>query len=110
MMRTNSRRWAPFIKQILPIFSVTIELSMDTVNILAQQVVGFVCRVEISPQIVTTLNSHGRANGYFHNTLRITQRKSPASAGFSFDTGHKDTKMLRRYTHLRAEDLVERLG
>ena len=25
-------------------------------------------------------------------------------------TGHKDTKMLMRYTHLRAEDLVERLG
>jgi len=25
-------------------------------------------------------------------------------------TGHKDTKMLMRYTHLRAEDLVNRLG
>ena len=25
-------------------------------------------------------------------------------------TGHKDTKMLMRYTHLRAEDLVGRLG
>ena len=25
-------------------------------------------------------------------------------------TGHKDTKMLMRYTHLRAEDLVEKLG
>ncbi len=25
-------------------------------------------------------------------------------------TGHKDTKMLIRYTHLRAEDLVGRLG
>ena len=25
-------------------------------------------------------------------------------------TGHKDTRMLMRYTHLRAEDLVERLG
>ena len=25
-------------------------------------------------------------------------------------TGHKDTKILMRYTHLRAEDLVERLG
>ena len=25
-------------------------------------------------------------------------------------TGHKDTKMLMRYTHLRAEDLVKRLG
>ncbi|MBT6200349.1 MAG: tyrosine-type recombinase/integrase [Gammaproteobacteria bacterium] len=25
-------------------------------------------------------------------------------------TGHKDTRMLMRYTHLRAEDLVERSG
>ena len=25
-------------------------------------------------------------------------------------TGHKDTKMLMRYTHLRADDLVGRLG
>ena len=25
-------------------------------------------------------------------------------------TGHKDTKMLMRYTHLSAEDLVWRLG
>ena len=25
-------------------------------------------------------------------------------------TGHKDTKMVIRYTHLRAEDLVGRLG
>ena len=25
-------------------------------------------------------------------------------------TGHKDTRMLMRYTHLRAEDLVNRLG
>ena len=25
-------------------------------------------------------------------------------------TGHEDTKMLMRYTHLRAEDLVEKLG
>ena len=25
-------------------------------------------------------------------------------------TGHKDTRMLMRYTHLRAEDLVARLG
>jgi len=25
-------------------------------------------------------------------------------------TGHKDTRILMRYTHLRAEDLVRRLG
>jgi hypothetical protein len=25
-------------------------------------------------------------------------------------TGHEDLKMLKRYTHLRAEDLVAKLG
>ena len=25
-------------------------------------------------------------------------------------TGHKDLRMLQRYTHLRAEDLVKKLG
>jgi integrase len=25
-------------------------------------------------------------------------------------TGHKDLRMLRRYTHLRAEDLAKKLG
>jgi hypothetical protein len=25
-------------------------------------------------------------------------------------TGHKDLKMLKRYTHLRAEDLATKLG
>ena len=43
--------------------------------------------------MVTTVSSHGRVNGYFHNTLRVTQNKSPASGG-SF----------------RAEDLTEQLG
>ena len=43
--------------------------------------------------MVTTVISHGRVNGCFHNTLRVTQNKSPASGG-SF----------------RAEDLTEQLG
>jgi predicted amidophosphoribosyltransferase len=44
--------------------------------------------------MVTTVSSHGRVNGCFHNTLRVTQHKSPAS----------------RRGFFRAEDLVERLG
>ena len=44
--------------------------------------------------MVTTVSSHGRVNECFHNTLRVTQHKSPA---------------IRR-GFFRAEDLVERLG
>ena len=44
--------------------------------------------------MVTTVSSHGRVNGCFHNTLRVTQHKSPAF----------------RRGFFRAEDLVEQLG
>ena len=44
--------------------------------------------------MVTTVSSHGRVNGCFHNTLRVTQHKIPA---------------IRR-GFFRAEDLVEQLG
>jgi len=46
----------------------------------------------------------------------LTSAKSKfLSLGFSIVevasiTGHEDLKMLKRYTHLRAENLVERLG
>ncbi len=44
--------------------------------------------------MVTTVSSHGRVNGCFHNTLRLTQHKRPAF----------------RRGFFRAEDLVEQLG
>jgi hypothetical protein len=42
--------------------------------------VDYVCRVDLSLKMVTTVSSHGRVNGCFHNTLRVTQNKGPASA------------------------------
>ena len=57
---------------------------------------------------------HGLENLHFHDL-----RHDAASRFFEKGlnpvevatiTGHKDTRMLMRYTHLRAEDLVKRLG
>jgi hypothetical protein len=59
--------------------------------------------VETSLKMVTAQKAHGRVNGYFRNTLRITQHKAPLLAGLFLQT-------LMRYTHLRAEDLVRKLG
>ena len=56
----------------------------------------------------------GIENMKFHD-LRHEATSRLFEKGFSIVevasiTGHEDLKMLKRYTHLRAEDLVARLG
>ena len=45
-----------------------------------------------------------------HETTSRLTEKGLNPAEVATITGHKDTGMLMRYTHLRAEDLVGRLG
>ena len=57
---------------------------------------------------------HGLENLHFHDlrheaTSRFFE-KGLNPVEVATITGHKDTRMLMRYTHLRAEDLVKRLG
>ena len=57
---------------------------------------------------------HNLGNLHFHDlrhaaTSRIFE-KGLNPVEVATITGHKDTRMLMRYTHLRAEDLVKRLG
>jgi integrase len=56
---------------------------------------------------------HGIVDLHFHD-LRHEAGSRFAEAGFSDQevsaiSGHKSMQMLKRYTHLRAEDMVERL-
>ena len=47
----------------------------------------------------------------FRGPLMVQSLTSAKSKFLSLPiTGHKDPRMLMRYTHLRAEDLVKRLG
>ena len=59
-------------------------------------------------------SKHGLENLHFHNlrheaTSRFFE-KGLNPVEVATITGHKDARMLMRYTHLRAEDLVKRLG
>jgi integrase len=61
-----------------------------------------------------TLRGAGIEGLHFHDlrheaTSRLVER-GLSDQEVSAITGHKSMQMLKRYTHLRAEDLVERLG
>ena len=67
----------------------------------------------LSKAFLRLCRKHGLENLHFHDlrheaTSRFFE-KGLSPVEVATITGHKDTRMLMRYTHLRAEDLVERL-
>ena len=105
----------------------TIPLSSKAIAVLREQLRGSEKVISIG---VTTLFSY-TARGLSGAFLRLSRRHKIENLHFHdlrheatsrfFEkglnpvevatiTGHKDTRMLMRYTHLRAEDLVKRLG
>jgi len=105
----------------------TIPLSSKAIAVLREQLRG---SENIIPIAETTLFSY-TARGLSGAFLRLSRRHKLKNLHFHdlrheatsrfFEkglnpvevatiTGHKDTRMLMRYTHLRAEDLVKRLG
>ena len=68
----------------------------------------------LSGAFLRLCRKHGLENLRFHDlrheaTSRFFE-KGLNPVEVATITGHKDTRMLMRYTHLRAEDLVKRLG
>ena len=66
--------------------------------------------------MVTTVSSHGRVNGCSHNTLRVTQHKSPAfRRGFFLEQrilerlGNEAGKYCPAITHGLLADAMARL-
>ena len=105
----------------------TIPLSSKAIAVLREQLRG---SEKVIPIEETTLFSY-TARGLSGAFLRLSRRHKLENLHFHdlrheatsrfFEkglnpvevatiTGHKDTRMLMRYTHLRAEDLVKRLG
>ena len=56
---------------------------LEPVNMLVWQAVGNALRVDLSLKMVSTPKTHGRVNGCFRNPFKVTQHKSPVSAGLS---------------------------
>ena len=63
------------------------------------------CRDRVDKTIVNLpiMHTHICDGGHIYKMVFAGAGKLPI-------TGHKDTRMLMRYTHLRAENLVKRLG
>ena len=69
---------------------------------------------DLSGAFLRLCRKHGLENLRFHDlrheaTSRFFE-KGLNPVEVATITGHKDTRMLMRYTHLRAKDLVKRLG
>ena len=109
----------------------TIPLSTDAVTVLREQLRASERQSEgviplhettvfdysprgLSGEFLKRCRRNGIENLHFHDlrheaTSRLFE-KGLNPVEVATITGHKDTKMLMRYTHLRAEDLVGRLG
>ena len=109
----------------------TIPLSTDAVSVLRAQLRGSQIEYEgviplheptvfnykprgLSGEFLKLCRRKGIENLHFHDlrheaTSRLFE-KGLNPVEVATITGHKDTRMLMRYTHLRAEDLVGRLG
>ena len=109
----------------------TIPLSTDAVTVLREQLRASERQSEgviplhettvfaysprgLSGEFLKRCRRNGIENLHFHDlrheaTSRLFE-KGLNPVEVATITGHKDTRMLMRYTHLRAEDLVERLG
>ena len=68
----------------------------------------------LSGAFLRLCRKHGLGNLHFHDLRHEASsrffEKGLNPVEVATITGHKDTRMLMRYTHLRAEDLVKRLG
>jgi integrase len=126
-----------FNKSVLSILSTktdtprTIPLSRDAVTVLREQLRASERQSEgviplhettvfdysprgLSGEFLKRCRRNGIENLHFHDlrheaTSRLFE-KGLNPVEVATITGHKDTRMLMRYTHLRAEDLVGRLG
>ena len=68
----------------------------------------------LSGAFLRLCRQHGLENLHFHNlrheAISRFFEKGLNPLEVATIAGHKDARMLMRYTHLKAEDLVKRLG
>jgi integrase len=101
--------------------SRTVPLSPDAVNVLTALPRGIkgdvfpgVTTEAIKKAYIRAVRREGIEDLHFHDlrheaTTRLFERGLNIMEVSSI-TGHKDLRMLRRYTHLKAEDLAKKLG
>ena len=113
LTKTDTPRTIPLSSRAIEALREQLRGSQNVISIEETALFSYTAR-GLSGAFLRLCRKHGLENLRFHDlrheaTSRFFERGlNPVEVATI--TGHKDTRMLMRYTHLRAEDLVKRLG
>jgi integrase len=113
LTKTDTPRTIPLSSRAIEALRAQLRGSQNIIPIEETTLFSYTSR-GLSGAFLRLCRKHGLENLHFHDlrheaTSRFFE-KGLNPVEVATITGHKDTKMLMRYTHLRAEDLVKRLG
>ena len=111
--KTDTPRTIPLSSRAIEAVREQLRGSQNVIPIEETTLFSYTAR-GLSGAFLRLCRKHGLENLHFHDlrhaaTSRFFE-KGLNPVEVATITGHKDTRMLMRYTHLRAEDLVKRLG
>ena len=111
--KTDTPRTIPLSSRAIEALREQLRGSQNVISIEETTLFSYTAR-GLSGAFLRLCRKHGLGNLHFHDlrheaTSRFFE-KGLNPVEVATITGHKDTRMLMRYTHLRAEDLVRRLG
>ena len=113
LTKTDTPRTIPLSSRAIEALREQLRGSQNVIPIEETTLFSYTAR-GLSGAFLRLCRKHGLENLRFHDlrheaTSRFFE-KGLNPVEVATITGHKDTRMLMRYTHLRAEDLVKRLG
>ena len=113
LTKTDTPRAIPLSSRAIEAVREQLRGSQNVIPIEETALFSYTAR-GLSGAFLRLCRKHGLENLHFHDlrheaTSRFFE-KGLNPVEVATITGHKDTRMLMRYTHLRAEDLVKRLG
>ena len=112
LTKTDTPRTIPLSSRAIEAIREQLRGSQNVIPIEETALFSYTAR-GLSGAFLRLCRKHGLENLHFHDlrheaTSRFFE-KGLNPVEVATITGHKDTRMLMRYTHLRAEDLVRRL-
>ena len=113
LTKTDTPRTVPLSSRAIEALREQLRGSENVIPIEETTLFSYTAR-GLSGAFLRLCRKYGLKNLHFHDlrheaTSRFFE-KGLNPVEVATITGHKDTRMLMRYTHLRAEDLVKRLG
>jgi len=111
--KTDTPRTIPLSSRAIEALREQLRGSQNVISIEETTLFSYTAR-GLSGAFLRLCRKHGLENLHFHDlrheaTSRFFEKGLNPVEVVTI-TGHKDTRMLMRYTHLRAEDFVKRLG